>query len=110
MKRSVVVHTVKQPLFVPMIPLVHMIPVESLQGSQVYMQVPFTTMMEPRLAHSTMVLSEPLIMSEQQIPQNPESTSPERKTKLKLSLVSSRRTSIDSPMKKITSSTKDLEA
>lgn len=106
LNRSVVHSVGGHQLYVPMIPLVHMIPVHSLQGSQVYMQVPFASMMAPKLAQSTMMPTEAVLVSDQQLPQNPES--PEKKTKLKLSLVTTRRTLNESPMKKISSS-KDLE-
>lgn len=72
-----------QPYYIPVIPLMQMIPTESLQGSQVYinMQMPVLEMMRPRLANSTMVPSETFIPYRSQVndlnnARNPEAPSP----------------------------------
>jgi hypothetical protein len=93
---------VPQMMYIPVIP-VQMVPVESYHRNQPYMPLPMFDMLTPRLAYSTMIPSENVIRSEKQITLNPEYASPEKSNKLKISLVSNRGASVDSPIKAVSS-------
>lgn len=100
---------------IPVIP-VQMVQAQPLAGSQVFfnMQLPVLEMMQPKLASSTMMIpSETHIHSKSQVHEsrsihNPERSSPIKNSKLKLSLVSTKKGSEASPLRKIESSMQEI--